>query len=142
MTDKEIIQALELCCTGEECYKCEFQPSKQDRKGTVGCSLQMMKQALDLINRQQAKIESLNNALRVRKNIAGRETVYVEIAKAKAIKELEDKTHKIITDIYNKHIFGRDNDLTDEEKDAIINFSDDIVSGFENIVKEIVGDTE
>ena len=59
MTDKDIIKALECCQTGQDCYKCEYQPSKQDRKGTVGCSLQLISNALDLINRQKAEIERL-----------------------------------------------------------------------------------
>ena len=47
--------------------------------------------------------------------------------------------NEIITEIYNKHIFGN-NDLVDEEKDAIINFSDDITYKIDNLVKEMAGD--
>ena len=57
MTDKEIVKALEYCCEDtsicpEECsyYKC---------KGDyITCFEKMQKDALDLINRQQAEIES------------------------------------------------------------------------------------
>lgn len=64
---------------------------------------------------------------------------YIENLKAEAIKELANKTNEMITEIYNKHIFGN-NDLEAEEKDAIINFSDDVVSGFNNLVKEMAGE--
>ena len=52
MTDNEIIKALE-CCTTETCWDCPFEP-KEQRKGTVGCCEENIKNALDLINRQQA----------------------------------------------------------------------------------------
>lgn len=61
----------------------------------------------------------------------------INAIKAEAQKELAEKVNKMITEIYNKHIFGA-NDLNDEEKDAIINFSDDVTSEIENILKESV----
>lgn len=64
---------------------------------------------------------------------------YIEKQIAESIKEIANKTNEMITEIYNKHIFGN-NDLEAEEKDAIINFSDDVTYGFNNLVKEMVGD--
>lgn len=59
MTDNEIIKALE-CCTTEICWECPFEP-KEQRKGTIGCCEENIKNALDLINRQKAEIEMLEN---------------------------------------------------------------------------------
>ncbi len=96
----------------------------------------------DEITRQKAEIERLKayykdefERLRITYD-----RVYenrMQEIKAEAIKEFAEKTNKMITQIYNNHIFGN-NDLNDEEKDAIINFSDDVVSGFANLVKEMV----
>ena len=53
MTDKDIIFSLE-CCDNGKCSECSFA-----FKG--GCTLKLRTRALDLINRQQAEIERLNN---------------------------------------------------------------------------------
>lgn len=55
--------------------------------------------ALGIINRLQAEIERLNNDLRVWKDIAHRETGYVGIAKAEAIKEF---VHEIFSPFKDK----------------------------------------
>jgi hypothetical protein len=68
MTDKEIIKALE-CCGHCEC---------SNDKNKTECPLYYMsfcrnylrKQSLDLINRQQAEIERLSEALEIHKGIA------------------------------------------------------------------------
>ena len=62
-----------------------------------------------------------------------------ENSKGKIYKEVLAKVNGIITEIYNKHIFGN-NDLEAEEKDAIINFSDDITYRLDNLLKELVGE--
>lgn len=51
------------------------------------------------------------------------------------LKEVFVKVGEIITGIYNKHIFGN-NDLEAEEKDAIINFSDDVTYRLEKLSKK------
>ena len=50
MTDKEIIKAL-CCCLNAECNECPYE--------IKGCNVKMCKDALDLINRQQAEIGNL-----------------------------------------------------------------------------------
>ena len=183
LTDNEIIKALECHAHRTErnlnCCDCDY-IQHQD------CSQRMSCDALDLINRQKAEIESLNKDLAdtISLNYKERKELKAEIERlrengnlliveaqkwlerfeeakgrlanaicekypaiddiladtnAEAIKEFAKKTNEMITQIYNKHIFGN-NDLNDEEKDAIINFSDDVVSGFANLVKETVGD--
>lgn len=56
MNDNEIIKALECCISPvyEECKKC---PLYDDPT----CRRELLKDTLDLINRQQAEIERLNN---------------------------------------------------------------------------------
>ena len=89
-------------------------------------------QAEEIINRQQAEIEEYQKHI-------DNDIIYVKNIKAEAVKELAEKTNKMITEIYNKHVFGN-NDFEAEEKDAIINFSDDITYGFNNLVKEMAGE--
>ncbi len=61
--------------------------------------------------------------------------------KAEAINALAENINKIITEIYNKHIFGN-NDLNDEEKDAVINYSDDVMHGIAKLLMEMLGELE
>ena len=59
MTDNEIIKALECCSTAQNCTPCKYEPTEY-QKGTVGCCNELMKNAIDLIKRQQAEIQRLN----------------------------------------------------------------------------------
>ena len=62
MTDKEIIKALECCTTkGAKCSDCPAY-KKVDRSD---CK-KYFRGAIDLINRQKAEIERLNNELKER----------------------------------------------------------------------------
>ena len=56
MTDKEIIKGLECCIGYHECSKC---PYNSGAAGTSECMSECTRDALDLINRQKAEIESL-----------------------------------------------------------------------------------
>ena len=141
LTDKEIIKALECCkrdFSMRNCLDCPYNKEKSAK-----CMSFMIEDALDLINRQQAEIEKLNEEKANFDNtiLYDLEQVHKisEKSKTEAIKELAEKTNKMITEIYNKHIFDN-NDLEAEEKDAIINFSDDVVYGFDNLVKEMEGE--
>lgn len=96
--------------------------------------IKMLEEALrvadETINRQKAEIDAL---------IAGQETLQKnlpKVIKAEAIKEFAERADVRITEVYNKHIFGY-NDLNDEEKEAIMNFSDDITSGLDDLSKEM-----
>ncbi len=64
MTDKEIIKALETCILGD-CQGCFYGDTNQR-----GCTDDLMKNALDLINRQQAEIERLQKSVDIHKGIA------------------------------------------------------------------------
>ena len=61
------------------------------------------------------------------------------VVRAEAIKEFAERAFKMITEVYDKHIFGN-NDLEDEEKEAIINFSDDVTFEIDNLLKEMTGE--
>lgn len=54
LTDKEIVKALECCSNRYDCYSCEYY--NQYCKGDMNVTL---KDALDLINRLQAKVDDL-----------------------------------------------------------------------------------
>ena len=88
MTDNEIIKALE-CCHRRECQECvrllTGRPIEDD------CRLDLIYDALDLINRQRAEIERLQNKVEELSEVLS-DTIrirYVE-AKAEAIKEFAE----------------------------------------------------
>ena len=58
MTDNEIIKALE-CCVASNCGDCTIFNNKEIRRVPGRCVQTLEKNALDLINRQQAEIERL-----------------------------------------------------------------------------------
>ena len=64
MTDKEIIKALELKkYGGHSCVKCKYGSTKgEDRCGIKGCNI--TRNALDLINRQQAEIDNYSHNIK------------------------------------------------------------------------------
>lgn len=143
LTDNEIVKGLEICSNNGDCKECPINP----HHGNYGyCTSLAIKAALGLINRLQAentvllgKIEGLEaNRVELLENIEQLESVITQI-KAEAYKECIEKVNNIINEIYNKHIFGS-NDLSDEEKDAVINFSDDVTYALDNLLKELVGD--
>jgi hypothetical protein len=63
MTDNEIIKALECCSDGWSCESCAF----DDEDGTMSeCTSKLAKAALDLIHRQQKKIDELTDRTAIR----------------------------------------------------------------------------
>ena len=90
MNDNEIIKALECCtvCSSiETCGECPYVECPT-RKGCVG---EMVKDALDLINRQKAEIERLQNAY---KQCAWERDIFLDelkTAKSEAIKDFAER---------------------------------------------------
>lgn len=89
MTDNEIIKALMRCTQeGGGCRNC---PHNEECER--GDSLMIL--VLDLINRQKAEIDRSNHIRaelsKIWIDIAKRETGYVELARAEAIKEFAEK---------------------------------------------------
>ena len=77
MTDNEIIKALECCSWQDEknCSKCPL-----DKKETnTFCTVDLMKNTLELINRQKAEIKELNRV--IKKFKATKERHRTEIAR-------------------------------------------------------------
>lgn len=84
LTDNDIVKALEHCKNNGDCKDCVLNP----HVGNYGyCTSIAIEAALDLINRQKAEIEMW-------KDIAKRETGYVGIARAEAIKEFAERLKK------------------------------------------------
>ena len=94
MTDKEIIKALEgMTYGGHSCMHCKYGTTKgDDRCGLQGCKIG--RDALDLINRQQAEIERLTVNMNAYALGMKRLSEQLETAKAEAIK-------KVTTELYN-----------------------------------------
>ena len=63
MTDSEIIKALECCVNNQHCWLCVLKDREDD------CH-DILKSALDLINRQQAEIDRLNIDLKAMRGAA------------------------------------------------------------------------
>ena len=61
MTDNEIIKALE-CCSMDNVKDCDCCPYNEIQTKTY-CANELIKDALDLINRQKAEIERLRNTV-------------------------------------------------------------------------------
>lgn len=125
---KQTMQEL-MCCTESDFETCENCPYHNHG---VTCLSKLHSDAFALINGYRAEIIRLANK---QNQFADIGKMYSEV-KAEVIEVFVANLNEAITKIYNKHIFG-DNDLNDEEKDAIINFSDDISTMLEKLQKEI-----
>lgn len=90
MTDNKIIQTLE-CDTHIGCEDCPY--FRKNCNGIIDDEA-TAKDIIDLINRQKAEIERLQDTLNA--TIAGQETLqrYIATAKAEAIKEISELQHK------------------------------------------------
>jgi hypothetical protein len=111
MTDREIIQALELCDKDPfYCVNCPFYKNRFCRK-------ELKEKSLDLINRQQAEIEKLEGAISYLEGVC--ESTPDKV-RAEAIKEFAEK----LVDVFYSHDKG----------DAYVR---EVVY---NLVKEMVGE--
>ena len=83
MNDNEITKALEHCLNREQvprCIKCEY---------VTGCKPLLMREALDLINRQRAEIEDLREIVFTDRSEA------IKNLKAEAIKEFAERLKEV-----------------------------------------------
>lgn len=138
MTDKEIIKALE--CHADENNSCNICTYNSE-----GCSLKLCRDALDLINRQQAEIEKLNVELVGMRGACNSYKMHYDNAiveneelraineslkrdrpfiKAEAIKELEAKIHE---KLHEAEMHGNFEPVVTREM-------------FDSVVKEMVGE--
>ena len=141
MTDNEIIKALECCAEiGEnDCQSCPY-------FNDVSCrcrNYENLKDALDLINRQKAEIERLQNDLSTWKDIAHRETSYVSIAKAEAVKEFAERLNKeaenVGIDTEGDFLYSDSDNTAFEIYNTVAEWCNEVAN---TILKEMVGDTK
>lgn len=126
MTDNEIIKALECCTIKTDCKGCYFDTHEAEDI----CAREVVKNAFDLITRQQAEIERLNaeNMLTMSERNAFRTSFYevskqLKTAKSESVKEFAERL--------------KDNLQWDSEYDNKFVFENDI----DVLVKEVVGNT-
>ena len=119
LTDSEIVKALECCKSNQGCGGCFFKKEEY-------CINVLKNLALDLINRQNAKIDTLQKQVRV----IGRQ---VERAKAEAYKEFAELLHcqceSIINQPHNENVRPISWKVAYEEFDEKI----------DDLLKEMVG---
>lgn len=105
MTDNEIIKALEHCL-----YKEHRQSKCTECKYVTGCKPYLMRESLDLINRQKAEIEKLQTTLFKKEDLMQmlfeqKQAYYDELVSAKAKIERLDKLtieqHREIDRLYD-----------------------------------------
>ena len=122
MTSNEIIKALECCLKTNQAYKCT---DCRYYNKTANCLRSLMTDTVDVINRQQAKIESLNNKLieqQLKNNMLYETSLEI---KSEAIKEFAER----LTDEYKTtYYLPGDDDLIIVAK-----------SDMDNLIKEMVG---
>ena len=119
MTDNETIKALQIC-SDDEADTCRDCPYSND--WTI-CNELLAKDALDLINRQQAEIERLNACVKTEDEVRAiaKETIqqYILTARAEAVKEfaerLKKKSQKRTSDIYGERVYMQDIDILVKE---------------------------
>ena len=99
------------------------------QKAEIESNKAKIKISAECIARQDKEIERLQNDLNTWKDIAHRETSYVSIAKADAIKEFAERLKEEARTI--------DDDYSPNGETTIIEVED-----IDNLVKEMVGDTD
>ena len=88
MTDEQIIKALECCgnIVDSTCKECTYHETYN-----ASCVVRLMRDALDLYNRQKAEIEALQFSVQ---QLSG----FISNAKSETIKEYKEKVKAIIMD--------------------------------------------
>ena len=121
MTDEQIVEALKYCSKGETiCFMCPLY-NKTDH-----CVDMLAKNALDLINHQQAEIERLEKIRKADNNLITSLNKCYETAKAEAYKEFAEKLKEKCYEDFQE---------TDEMLSPYVT-DDDI----DNLLKEMVGE--
>lgn len=98
MTDNEIIKALE-CCSFDDVKKCDDCPYYEKETKTY-CVNDLIKDTLDLINRQKAEIERLTEGCKTQAQYIDhleQTEKFVENEKAKAKSEAIKEFEKLLT---------------------------------------------
>lgn len=130
LEDNEIVEALECCLSDNPpCYRCKYDG---DTTTVDECMGKLMKDTLDLINRQKAEIERLTNIVddgaEVCHNCHSKYAEKIKQVKAEAVKEVVNRLQKLI--------ISQLGCSTMEKKEAYY-FCLDVI---DNIEKEMAGD--
>ena len=122
MTDNEIIKALE-CCLDTSPLTCKNCPLFNVKNSTMVCSKSATKFAIDLIKRQNAEIERLNN------NLSAMVVTMRNSAKATRNEAIKEFAEMLKNEINIRTTYSREQDKN-------------VMRMIDNFVKEMVGDTE
>lgn len=150
ITDEEIKSSLEVIATTRNCNECKIRNCKW---GTCNCSQITANAALDLINRQQAKIENLEYKLLgvmhfVDKWLDGAELEQDEVNRAATMREktlqITEKQQAEIERLkafksYFDELYGKGLDVANWHLNSELEPFDNF---YESALKEMVGDTE
>ena len=118
MTDNEIIKALEKF----KCVNCNGDCAKESCED-LECPLNLVKSALDLVNRQKAEIERLNAVSEICGDCHRQHAEKIERTKAEGIKEFAER-------LKNKMF----------EEDFLLCEPCDMADMIDDLVKEMVGE--
>jgi chaperonin cofactor prefoldin len=143
MTDDEIIKALK-CCIESLISSCRNCPYVEENR----CKTAMMKDALDLINRQQAEVEKLTvnmNAFGLGMKIEAEkaEKAQAEIEKLKAESQMADGyVDALVERTKSEAIKEFDEQYKKIKTNRLICSYCYFKDGVDNLLKEMVGDAE
>lgn len=80
------------------------------------------------------RLEQILNSYALQYGTVKDQQEVIDKIKRETAREIFAEIRKIVTAIYNKHIFG--SDLEDEEKEAVMDFEVDISSAFDELEEE------
>ena len=127
MTDNEIIKAWEW----------HTSPVINGRmkiySAVVECSSELANNTLDLINRQKAEIERLHKAIKVQDIMIEQQDYKLKTAKSEAIKEFAERLTDKICENVNKSL---------DNPNGYDYYPMDVYADIDNLLKEMVGDSE
>lgn len=142
---EELIKALDCCSHTLETNMCGECPAAKYKAGK--CDDFVKLQAAEMLKSQDEQIDNYIKTLAKNTNLISKLNVRLKKSRAlnkevrkNAVKEFSEKTRSMITEIYNKYVFEGFDNLSSEEIDAVVNFSDDVTYGLDNLVKEKVGE--
>ena len=136
MTDNEIIKALECCMYGHKCEGCSY-------IGKGLCSDKMKKDVLDLINRQQTRIEKLENIEHASEKLIKKQEAEIErLETDKIIAERKEKDARALLKETTKYIkSGAIKEFAERLKSEVAYCdADEMIwfeKNFDNLVKEM-----
>lgn len=135
MTDKEIIQALECCGKNPlNCRECGY----KGRCNRIDCYDYLKRDAIDLINRQQAEIERLNSPVLIIDNVDLSENEIAEKLRNLPVQIFPDNEEQIRNEAIKEFAENCKKGLRTGE----IIMDKSIRDIIDNLVKEMVGDAE